>query len=85
MYSGISYAPREYTGSEMLAMTYGLHDYEAMQERVANYIKTAYTTRRGVSDTTANPAVTDEGRAFGEIFHRGEDCFSRLACHAASS
>lgn len=67
MYSGISYAPREYTGSEMLAMTYGLHDYEAMQERVANYIKTAYTTRRGVSDTTANPAVTDEGRAFGEI------------------
>ena len=67
MYSGISYAPREYTGSEMLAMTYGLHDYEAMQERVANYIKTAYATRRGVSDTTANPAVTDEGRAFGEI------------------
>lgn len=67
MYSGISYAPREYTQSEMLAMTYGLHDYEAMQERVANYIKTAYAARRGVSDTTANPSVTDEGRAFGEI------------------
>ena len=67
MYSGISYNPREYTQSEMLAMTYGLHDYEAMQERVANYIKTAYAARRGVSDTTANPSVTDEGRAFGEI------------------
>lgn len=67
MYSGISYAPREYTRSEMLAMTYGLHDYEAMQERVANYIKTAYAARRGIRDTTANPAVTDEGRALGEI------------------
>lgn len=67
MYSGISYAPREYTRSEMLAMTYGLHDYEAMQERVANYIKTAYAARRGITDTTANPAVTDEGRALGEI------------------
>ena len=67
MYSGISYAPREYTRSEMLAMTYGLHDYEAMQERVANYIKTAYAARRGITDTTANPAVTDEGRTLGEI------------------
>ena len=67
MYSGISYVPREYTRSEMLAMTYGLHDYEAMQERVANYIKTAYAARRGITDTTANPAVTDEGRALGEI------------------
>ena len=67
MYSGISYAPKEYTRSEMLAMTYGLHDYDAMQERVANYIKTAYATRRGISDTTANPSVTDEGRAFSEI------------------
>ena len=67
MYAGISYAPREYTRSEMLAMTYGLHDYEAMQERVANYIKTAYASRRGISDTTANPSVTDEGRAFSEI------------------
>ena len=67
MSSGLSYAPREYTRSEMLAMTYGLHDYEAMQERVANYIKTAYAARRGITDTTANPAVTDEGRALGEI------------------
>ena len=67
MYSGISYAPKEYSDSELLAMTHGLHDYDAVRERVANYIKTAYASRRGISDTTADPAVTDEGRAFGEI------------------
>lgn len=67
MYSGISYRPKEYTLSEMVGMTYGLQDYEAVKERVANYIKTAYTTRRGISDITADPAVTDEGRAFEEL------------------
>ena len=67
MYSGISYAPKEYSDSELLAMTHGLQDYDAVRERVANYIKTAYASRRGISDTTADPAVTDEGRAFGEI------------------
>ena len=67
MYSGISYSPAEYTSSEMLAMTYGLQDFEAMKERVANYIKTAYTHRRGISDTTADPMVTNEGSAFDEI------------------
>ena len=67
MYSGISYSPKEYTMSEMLGMTYGLQDYEAVKERVANYIKTAYATRRGISDTTANPAVTNETGGFEEL------------------
>ena len=69
MYSGISYIPKQYTTSELLGMTYGLQDYEAVRERVANYIKTAYTTRRGISDTTANPSVTDESGAFGEVIN----------------
>jgi conjugal transfer/type IV secretion protein DotA/TraY len=67
MYSGISYSPKEYTWSELWGMTYGMQDYEAVKERVANYIKTAYATRRGISDTTADPSVTDEGRAFEEL------------------
>jgi len=67
MYSGISYSPTEYSASELYGMTYGLHDYEAVQERVANYIKTAYATRRGISDTTADPAVTDETRTLSGI------------------
>ena len=69
MYSGIYYNPREYTLSETWGMTYGLHDYEAVQERVANYIKTAYATRRGISDTTADPAVTDEEGAFEAVLN----------------
>ena len=69
MYSKISYSPKEYTLSETWGMTYGLHDYEAVRERVANYIKTAYATRRGISDTTADPSVTDEGGAFDEMFN----------------
>jgi conjugal transfer/type IV secretion protein DotA/TraY len=67
MYSGISYSPPEYSRSELYGMTYGLRDYEAVQERVANYIKTAYTTRRGISGTTANPAVTDENGALSSL------------------
>ena len=67
MYSGISYSPKEYSESELWGMNHGLQDYEAVRERVANYIKTAYASRRGISDTTADPSVTDEGRAFGEI------------------
>ena len=67
MYSGVSYSPKEYTMSEMLGMTYGLQDYEAVRERVANYIKTAYATRRGISDTTADPAVTNETGGFDEL------------------
>lgn len=67
MYSGISYIPKEYTFSELMVMTRGLRDYEAVKERVSNYIKTAYASRRGISDTTATPAVTDEGRAIEEI------------------
>ena len=67
MYSGISYNPPEYTKSELYGMTHGLHDFEAIQERVANYIKTAYGSRRGISDTTASPAATDETRALGDI------------------
>ena len=60
MYSGISYSPHEYTVSELQALMHGLRDYEAAKERVANYIKTAYASRRGISDTTATPSVTDE-------------------------
>lgn len=67
MYSGITYSPHEYTMSELYALMHGLRDYEAAKERVANYIKTAYASRRGISDTTATPSVTDEGRAFDEI------------------
>jgi conjugal transfer/type IV secretion protein DotA/TraY len=67
MYSGISYTPVEYSASELYGMTFGMPDYEAVQERVANYIKTAYTARRGISDTTADPAVTDETRALSVI------------------
>ncbi|MDL2268114.1 DotA/TraY family protein [Desulfovibrio sp. OttesenSCG-928-G15] len=67
MYSGISYVPKEYTMSEMLGMTYGMQDYEAVKERVANYIKTAYATRRGISDATADPAVTSETGGFEEL------------------
>lgn len=67
MYSGITYSPHEYTVSELYALTHGLHDYEASKERVANYIKTAYASRRGISAAMATPSVTDEGRAFEEI------------------
>jgi conjugal transfer/type IV secretion protein DotA/TraY len=67
MYAGITYTPMDYSASEMLAATYGLHDFEAVGERLSNYIKTAYTARRGISDTTADPSVTDEGNAFDEI------------------
>jgi conjugal transfer/type IV secretion protein DotA/TraY len=67
MYSGITYSPMSYTPSELYGMTYGLMDYEAVKERLANYIKTAYTSRRGISDTTADPSVTDEDGAFDEV------------------
>ncbi len=69
MYSNISYAPYEFTTSEMLAMTFGLHDYDAIKERVANYIKTAYSMRRGISDTGASPAVTGETGGFSEVMN----------------
>lgn len=67
MYSGISYNAPEYTKSELYGMTHGLQDFEAIQERVANYIRTAYGARRGISDETAAPAATDETRALGDI------------------
>jgi conjugal transfer/type IV secretion protein DotA/TraY len=67
MYSGITYSPHQYTVSELYAWTHGLQDYEAAKERVANYIKTAYSSRRGITDITATPSVTDEGRAFDEL------------------
>ncbi len=38
MYSGITYEPSQYTNSEMLAMMQGLQDFEAVKERIANYI-----------------------------------------------
>lgn len=55
MYSGITYSPHQYTVSELYAWTHGLQDYEAAKERVANYIKTAYSSRRGITDITATP------------------------------
>ena len=69
MYSGITYVPKDYTASELLGMTFGLYDYDAVQERVANYIKTGYTSRRGISDTTASPSVTNESGAFYEVIN----------------
>ena len=66
MYSGISYSPPEQTLSEWLGITHGLQDAEAVRLRVDNYIKTAYASRRGISDTTADPSVTDE-EWFGSI------------------
>lgn len=70
MYSGISYHAPEYTSSELRAMTQGLQDFEAVQERVANYIRTAYATRRGITDTTADPSVTGE-EWWHELFGAG--------------
>lgn len=67
MYSGISYAAPEYTKSELVGMTHGLRDFEAIQERVANYIKTGYGARRGITDENSSPAATDESRALGDI------------------
>ena len=66
MYSGIRYSPPEKTLSEWLGITHGLQDAEAVRLRVDNYIKTAYASRRGISDTTADPSVTDE-EWFGSI------------------
>lgn len=67
MYSGITYNAPEYTKSELVGMTHGLQDFEAIQERVANYIKTGYGARRGITDETSDPAATDESRALGDI------------------
>lgn len=67
MYSGISYNAPEYTKSELVGMTHGLQDFEAIQERVANYIKTGYGARRGITDENSAPAATDESRALGDI------------------
>ena len=67
MYSGITYNAPEYTKSELVGMTHGLQDFEAIQERVANYIKTGYGARRGITDETSDPAATDESRALGDM------------------
>jgi hypothetical protein len=37
MYSGIAHSPAEYTSSEMLAMTYGLQDFEAMLDKYISF------------------------------------------------
>lgn len=60
MYSGITYSAPEWTDSEWDAMTHGLHDAGAVEQRLENYIATAYANRRGITDTTASPSVTDE-------------------------
>lgn len=67
MYSGISYNPPEWTQSEWLGMTHGLQDANAVKLRMENYIRTAYANRRGITDTTSFPAVTDEEDTFGMI------------------
>lgn len=70
MYSGISYSGREITLSEVFANMYGYADYAAMRERLANFIKTGYADKRGISATTRNPTVVDEDRApemFGKL------------------
>lgn len=65
MYSGISYSGPEWTHSEWQGMTHGLHDANAVRERMENYIRTAYANRRGISNTTSSPSVTDEQRSVG--------------------
>ena len=60
MYSGITYSGPEWTDSEWDGMTHGLHDAGAVEQRLKNYIATAYANRRGITDTTASPSVTDE-------------------------
>lgn len=60
MYSGITYSAPEWTESEWDGMTHGLHDAGAVEQRLKNYIATAYANRRGITDTTASPSVTDE-------------------------
>lgn len=60
MYSGITYSAPEWTDSEWDGMTHGLHDAGAVEQRLKNYIATAYANRRGITDTTASPSVTDE-------------------------
>lgn len=60
MYSGITYSGPEWKDSEWDAMTHGLHDAGAVEQRLKNYIATAYANRRGITDTTASPSVTDE-------------------------
>ena len=78
MYSGISYDPPEYSLSEWLGMTHGLQDAKAVKERVANYIKTAYANRRGISDTTAEPSVTDEEGFFSSIINKIKSIINKL-------
>ena len=60
MYSGITYSGPEWKDSEWDGMTHGLHDAGAVEQRLENYIATAYANRRGITDTTASPSVTDE-------------------------
>lgn len=60
MYAGISYDGPQWTDSEWSGMTHGLHDAAAVKERLDNYIKTGYGSRRNITDTTAEPSVTDE-------------------------
>jgi len=64
MYSGISYAGPNYSRIELEMMAYNFIDFKGVRSRVENYIKSAYTYRRGISGTTADPSVTDEEGIF---------------------
>jgi len=68
MYSGITYAAPEWTASEWRGWTHGLQDAEAVKLRLKNYIRTAYANRRGISDITSSPSVTDEEGVFDAVW-----------------
>ena len=69
MYAGIIYAAPEWTSTEWAGWTHGLQDADAVKLRLQNYIRTAYANRRGISDATAAPAVTDEEGAFDILWN----------------
>lgn len=65
MYAGISYEGREFTGNEISAWTYKLIDFEAVTERLDNYISTGYTDRKMADhNTLKSSGVTEENESW---------------------
>lgn len=83
MYSGITYSAPEWTDSEWDGMTHGLHDAEAVEQRLKNYIATAYANRRGITDTTASPSVTGEENRLEQLFHGIRSAINQAAISVA--
>lgn len=83
MYSGITYSAPEWTDSEWDGMTHGLHDAEAVEQRLKNYIATAYANRRGITDTTASPSVTGEENRLEQLFNGIRSAINQAAISVA--